>query len=505
MTDLSHETLEATNKTFLQTAISTSIFAVIFSLWCIYLTQNVVDDVYIFYRYAENLATGQGLVFNPGERVEGVSSLLWTVLLALVSLAGGTLSLCAPLLSLIFAIAALFLSGRIYRRINPHASQTDSYLLMILIASHSSFAYWSYSGMEAALYTLLLLFTSYYYLRERSGGVLVKSSLIAGLALFARPETPFLCLAFALDIILPGVQKRSSKLLSSVTLVSLCLVTLLTVRYIYFGELLPNTYYAKSGLPLKLTVTNGGYYSFRFLSTFLFIPGLSEALEIVIPLALLALPLSLSLLQLQTRPLALLLCFIVGAVTLEGGDWMLEYRFLVPAIPFLYILFLSALTASVKSSGKLPSWIYGVIGILVVSNVARGIYQRTSPSGTLSSSRSLHTEYYSMAAYLKQTATSEDVVALMDIGLIGYETGLSVIDLSGLIDKEIARAKGGFATKRYDPALVLDRTPRFIFIHTGYLADDRLQNADRFSQEYTIIKKWPLHNEGDTMILYERK
>ena len=42
------------------------------------------DDAFISFRYAENLANGQGLVFNPGERVEGYSNPLWTVLFAVI-------------------------------------------------------------------------------------------------------------------------------------------------------------------------------------------------------------------------------------------------------------------------------------------------------------------------------------------------------------------------------------------------------------------------------------
>src|SRR5881394_385774 len=37
------------------------------------------EDAYITYRYAHHLATGNGLVYNPGERVMGFSSPLWTV------------------------------------------------------------------------------------------------------------------------------------------------------------------------------------------------------------------------------------------------------------------------------------------------------------------------------------------------------------------------------------------------------------------------------------------
>ena len=41
-----------------------------------------IDDAFISFRYAENLVHGRGLVFNVGERVEGYSNFLWTVLLA---------------------------------------------------------------------------------------------------------------------------------------------------------------------------------------------------------------------------------------------------------------------------------------------------------------------------------------------------------------------------------------------------------------------------------------
>ena len=65
----------------------------------------VQDDAFISFRYAANLVDGNGLVFNPGERVEGYTNFLWTVLLAaamglganpvLASVAGGMASAAA--------------------------------------------------------------------------------------------------------------------------------------------------------------------------------------------------------------------------------------------------------------------------------------------------------------------------------------------------------------------------------------------------------------------------
>ncbi|MGI8649822.1 MAG: hypothetical protein ACR2KW_05520, partial [Rubrobacter sp.] len=52
--------------------------------------QVVNEDAFISFRYARNLLAGDGLVFNPGgERVEGITNLLWTLLLAAVSDAVG--------------------------------------------------------------------------------------------------------------------------------------------------------------------------------------------------------------------------------------------------------------------------------------------------------------------------------------------------------------------------------------------------------------------------------
>ena len=48
----------------------------------------VCDDSFISFRYARNLVEGSGLVFNPGERVEGYTNFLWTVALAAAMKAG---------------------------------------------------------------------------------------------------------------------------------------------------------------------------------------------------------------------------------------------------------------------------------------------------------------------------------------------------------------------------------------------------------------------------------
>ncbi len=66
----------------------------------------IPDDAYISFQYARSFAEGDGLVFNPEERVEGFSNFLWTLGLALVPKTGGEIEKAAPVAS----YAAAFLS-----------------------------------------------------------------------------------------------------------------------------------------------------------------------------------------------------------------------------------------------------------------------------------------------------------------------------------------------------------------------------------------------------------
>ncbi len=71
---------------------------------------RTVDDMFIFLRYAENAANGDGLVFNLGERVEGFSSVTWTLLLTVGALVGANLVTWSKLLA-VASIGALLVGS----------------------------------------------------------------------------------------------------------------------------------------------------------------------------------------------------------------------------------------------------------------------------------------------------------------------------------------------------------------------------------------------------------
>ena len=51
--------------------------------WLTSVAWFLTDDAFISFRYVRNLLEGHGLVFNPGEYVEGYTNFLWVVVLAI--------------------------------------------------------------------------------------------------------------------------------------------------------------------------------------------------------------------------------------------------------------------------------------------------------------------------------------------------------------------------------------------------------------------------------------
>ena len=73
------------------------------------------DDAFISFRYAKNLADGQGLVFNPGERVEAYSNFSWVLLQSAALKAGLDPETASKALGLLAGLAALVFSWLLAR------------------------------------------------------------------------------------------------------------------------------------------------------------------------------------------------------------------------------------------------------------------------------------------------------------------------------------------------------------------------------------------------------
>jgi len=117
---------------------------------------HVVDDAFITFRYARNLSLGRGVVYNPGERVQGSSTPLFTLILGAMGTLGIDISKAALGLGFLAGFATLVLlvrGGSILGR------ERAGWLAATALSTQLVWVLLLVSGMETALYTMIVMAT----------------------------------------------------------------------------------------------------------------------------------------------------------------------------------------------------------------------------------------------------------------------------------------------------------------------------------------------------------
>ena len=220
------------------------------------------DDAFISFRYVRNLVEGHGLVFNRGERVEGYSNFLWVIELAALWAAFGLRpEHAAPWLSVVYTGATLaVLLWWILRIPDLAHRRLVAWMALGLVCSSATFAVWT-SGGGGGLGTRQLTFFVVaafvlLTLHPDRPKVLLCVSLLLALASLTRPEGPLFVASCALWLLASQARVRTGRWLPPWRSLSWLLGPCLAIvaahylwRYSYYGEWLPNTYYAKHVRP----------------------------------------------------------------------------------------------------------------------------------------------------------------------------------------------------------------------------------------------------------------
>ena len=245
------------------------------------------DDAFISFRYARNLVEGQGLVFNAGERVEGYTNFLWVLeLAALWKVFGLRPENVAPWLSVACTIATLAAVVWWAARL-PGLRRRGLVIWMALglLCTSATFAVWtSGGGLETRQFTLFVVLAVVclsVHADSRRG--LLAASLSLAAAAYTRPEGLLIAACcfgwFAAQRVVAAKRLRLDvRELSWLVLPFVALVGAhFLFRYGYYGEWLPNTYYAKHVRP---------WYESGF--NYLWAAAIETGLYLLIPLAVVA-------------------------------------------------------------------------------------------------------------------------------------------------------------------------------------------------------------------------
>ena len=230
-------------------AIAWGAFAAIRMAW-------LCDDAFISFRYAENLTRGLGLVYNAGERVEGYSNFLWTLGIALgmrLGIAPETWSIAWGVAFYVATLALLLAHSLGARDAAPEgagsvrrAASAWPPIACLLAAVHPDWQAFATSGLETSLFTFLLTAGYVLAVEARWGRRgLAASGLALALAALTRPDG----LMFAPIVVLYALWARRPRLAGAAAFGGAFLAVWLPYaiwKIAYYGDFLPNTYYAKS-------------------------------------------------------------------------------------------------------------------------------------------------------------------------------------------------------------------------------------------------------------------
>ncbi len=299
---------------------------------------GLFDDAMISMRYAWNFAHGQGLVWNAGQRIEGYTNLLMTLVMSVPALflskplAVLAVQIFGTFVLLGTALAAKALAGELMAG-RPYQTAVGI-LVLACVIFYYPLAYWTLMGMETGLLTLLIMGSALFAVRWLKSGrtaELVWASVLSGLAFLTRNDAIIpsaLIFAFLL------AETRRSRLAGSLwpkilyagALYLAFPLAQTAFRILYYGQFLPNTYILKLvHFPLSIRLVGGA----RFIVPFL------EQTAAVLLLGLLGLLLEFKLERL------FLLSFVFAALAYQvyvGGDPWPSWRMLAPAMPALFIV-----------------------------------------------------------------------------------------------------------------------------------------------------------------------
>ncbi|NJO85148.1 MAG: hypothetical protein HC828_21990 [Blastochloris sp.] len=145
-----------------------------------------LDDAYIHFQYARQIAAGQLYVYNPGlPPTSGATSFLYPYVVAIIFALGDLRDGFAFWVMLLIGFPALATSGNlVYALVRRHAPAWIGAVMAALFIVSGPFAWHAMSGMETILVVLFLLWTLYEFVAGRLRGFIVAATLLA----LIRPE-----------------------------------------------------------------------------------------------------------------------------------------------------------------------------------------------------------------------------------------------------------------------------------------------------------------------------
>jgi hypothetical protein len=407
-----------------------------------YTIPEAAEDAYITFRYARFFAEGHGLVFNPGQRVMGFTSPLWTVWMSL-----GFLFHLSPILwSRISSIAADAITlVTVAAMLRSSVSRASAWVFGAFFAGWPYFSAMTASGMENGVMFMLMAVSAATLWRRHALGPIA----LAALAL-SRPE------GFVVACLLAVTARRRDAVIAAV-LVTVGLIPLA----LYYGTVIPQSVFAKShlyGTPGPLAGKT--WWAWLIPRPFERVGKVVEYGHLVV-IAVLFTPALIA----GVPRLWAVRASGIAQLALAGLVVWLAYAMLGVAYFYWYMMVPLAGLAVVAAAG-LPTVVRGAPVYVAMAVLIFGVYV-DAMSVYFSRTDIEYMGFGGVADYLNAHSRIGEKVLLEPIGIVGYNCPLIVVDEIGLVSPQVAerRLKGpGW----YDDVVKSER-PDWLVVRAGTL------------------------------------
>lgn len=412
----------------------------------------IIDDAYISLRYADNLLSGEGLVFNIGEKIEGITNIGWILfLIPFIPLFGSVLTV--KIVGLILVFVTVFLLYRTSSIFEENYPVMIPAIVILMTSTQLEFILFSLAGMETALMSCLLCIIIWMIQKNKS---MIWIACICSYLFLVHPEA---ILIYPLARFFLIFSEKIWKRIIKADLVYFTLIISYSIaRFIYYGSFLPNTFHAKES-SLKTILIN--LYKTGIGSN-TNIPTIFISLGILI---ILILGIT-SIIRINKQTAAFL-----GATILVGYgfslyaplDWTGLARYFAPYLPLVILVLWHGVSYLVKSLERTFLWIkkfkrvfiLGLALAMILPSIARIAYHLHPENleqypGFIISSRNL----VKPVKWIKKNTPQDSIIACRRIGTLSFYSKRYIFDhLFGLTDREIARAKGSTTALINDPVI----------------------------------------------------